>query len=366
MAREPSLFVRDISPEEGQKLTRITRRSNDPIRLRRAAVVLASAQGRPVRDICMLFQCSESYVRDVVHAFNDKGFAALDPKWSGGRPRVIDDGTIEEICRIALTAPAQLGRPFTVWSLSKLREYLIDTKVVTAISIEWLRKILHGRDISWQATTTWKASKDPQFLAKMDRILGFYDHRPPDGRVLCFDEFGPLNLQPRPGRGWFPAKEPLRLRATYTRPHGVRHMLAALDLDTGRLTYRIRTRKRWQEFLSFLKTLRLRYPDRLYIVLDNFSPHLKGEVADWCRDHDVELVFTPTNASWLNWIESEFAALRHFTLNGSDYRSHREQGEAIARYVRWRNSHAEPKRDFAITSKIRRPEWQHQYLANVS
>jgi hypothetical protein len=32
--------------------------------------------------------------------------------------------------------------------------------------------------------------------------------------------------------------------ATYTRSAGVRHMLAALDLATGRLFYRIRPRKR--------------------------------------------------------------------------------------------------------------------------
>jgi hypothetical protein len=30
-------------------------------------------------------------------------------------------------------------------------------------------------------------------------------------------------------------------------------------------------------------------------------------------------VFTPSNAFWLNWIESEFTALRYFVLDGSDY-----------------------------------------------
>lgn len=41
---------------------------------------------------------------------------------------------------------------------------------------------------------------------------------------------------------------------------------------------------------------------------------------------------------WLNWIESEFAALRYFALNGTDHRSHAEQNAAIAAYVRWRNA----------------------------
>ena len=51
------------------------------------------------------------------------------------------------------------------------------------------------------------------------------------------------------------------------------HMLAALDLATGKLFYRIRPRKRAAEFLDLLKTLRARWLDqKLYVVCDNFSP----------------------------------------------------------------------------------------------
>ncbi len=144
-------------------------------------------------------------------------------------------------------------------------------------------------------------------------------------------------------------------------------MLAALDLATGRMLYRIRNRKRWGEFLDLLKVLRRTYPgQRLYVILDNFSPHKRAEVLTWCAGNNVELVFIPTNASWLNWIEAEFAALRYYALNGTDHRSHDEQGQAIARYVRWRNARARPKRGFAINSKIRSPDWQANYQAKVS
>jgi hypothetical protein len=78
---------------------------------------------------------------------------------------------------------------------------------------------------------------------------------------------------PRKGKAWRPVKRPCRLRATYNRQDGVRHLLGALDLATGKIYYRIRKRKRWREFLSFLKTLRDRWPDdRLYLVLDNYGP----------------------------------------------------------------------------------------------
>src|SRR5262249_43071307 len=93
------------------------------------------------------------------------------------------------------------------------------------------------------------------------------------------------------------------------------------------------------EFLGFLKQLRARYPaGKLYIVCDNYGSHTKAEVIEWCscrRRHRV--VFTPSNASWSNWIECEFTALRYFTLDGSDYPSHAAQEPAIAGYVRWRN-----------------------------
>lgn len=130
------------------------------------------------------------------------------------------------------------------------------TNRIAEISRESLRKILKAEGVSWQAVKTWKAGTDPEFATKMNRILDLYDHRPVDGRVICVDEFGPLNLQPRAGRGWFRQRKPKRLRATYNRTQGVRHLLGALDLATGKIHYRIRDRKRWQEFLGLLKSLR--------------------------------------------------------------------------------------------------------------
>ena len=103
-------------------------------------------------------------------------------------------------------------------------------------------------------------------------------------------------------------------------------MFAALDLATGQLFYRFRDRKRWREFLEFLPPAAAPLPDRAALPdLRQLLPHHKAEVRTWCAAHDIELVFTPTYASWLNWIEAEFTALRYFALDGSDYPSHAEQ-----------------------------------------
>ena len=365
MARRPSVFVRPLSMDEGRKLQKITRSAKNPVRLRRAMVVMMSGQGQTVRDITSLLQVSEDYVRDVIHAFNERGFDALDPKPSGGRPKRIGEQLRSWICTIARTSPADWGLTgFSTWSLAKLRDHLLAEGIVVAISRETLRRILRDGGVSWQTTTTWKASNDPDFIPKMRRVLDLYDHPPGDGRVVCVDEFGPLNLQPRKGKAWRPRRKPRRQRATYTRASGVMHMLAALDLATGKLFYRIRARKRSTEFLDLLKALRARWPDeKLYVVCDNFSPHRHARVRDWCATHDVELVFLPTYGSWLNWIEAEFAALRYFALNGTDHRSHTEQNAAIAAYVRWHNRHAQLKVSFAASSPIH--SWT-SYLTKVA
>jgi transposase len=372
MARQPKVFVRALDPAEAQRLVKITRTAKDRVRLRRAGIVLASLQCRSASDAAAMFAADPRYAREVVHAFDDQGFAALDPQCSGGRAPRFGPHARELVCQTAKTVPHQLRLPFTTWSLTKLAGYLREYYRI-AMSAETVRVILRDAGIIGQASRTWKGSRDPDFATKKSRILKLYDQaaddqaadgRVPDGgRVICVDEFGALNLQPRPGRGWFPRGQPARRRATYTRTAGVRHMFAALDLASGQMFYRFRDCKRWTEFLGFLRQLRVRFPTgRLCIVSDNFSPHRKREVADWCAHHDVELVFTPSNASRLNWIECEFTALRYFTLDGSDYPSHPTQQAAIAGYVHWSNTRARPKGHFAVGSKIRKPD----YLPNVA
>ena len=85
---------------------------------------MASASGTPVAAIARLVAADEDTVRDVIHAFNERGLAALDPQWAGGRPRLISDDDIAFIVTTATTRPGALGVPFTHWSVRKLAAYL--------------------------------------------------------------------------------------------------------------------------------------------------------------------------------------------------------------------------------------------------
>ena len=119
--------ARRLTDQEGQRLLQIVRRGkHGSVRVRRAMIIMASASGTLVPAIARLVAADEDTVRDVIHLFNAKGLAALDPQWAGGRPRLISDEDIEVIVAAARTRPEKLGQPFTRWSLRKLAAYLAD------------------------------------------------------------------------------------------------------------------------------------------------------------------------------------------------------------------------------------------------
>jgi len=159
--------VRRLTDAEGRQLQRIVRRGsgksdNSVVKWRRALVVLASAGGNEVAVIATLVQTSPDRVREMIHRFNEKGMAALDPAWAGGRPRRITTTERELIVTSATARPGSLGMPFTRWSLRKLAHYLATKPGPrVAVSIERLRQILAEEQITFQATKTWKESPDP-------------------------------------------------------------------------------------------------------------------------------------------------------------------------------------------------------------
>ena len=374
MARE-RLRVREIANEEGNRLLGIVRRSSGSVvTWRRAQMVLLSAQGMDVEQIAKVAFTSPDRVRDVINNFNDDGFDSLYPKYAGGRPPTFTLSERQEIKKIALSRPVDHGLPFSKWSLTKLAEYLVAEGVVDDISHEGLRDLLRKDGVSFQVIKTFKQSNDPDYEAKKNRVLELYDiadgkSKPGEGDpsvVICMDEFGPLNLFPRPGKQWAPVvprhdtgtpatPRRRRRRATYKRTQGVRHLMAALDLSTDTLYGHVKLNKNRTTFLAFCRYLRSLYPPevRIAIVMDNYSPHLSTKVdqrvGEWAAANNVELAYVPTNASWLNRIECQFTALRYFTLDGTDHRSHDEQNSMIRRYIAWRNRHTDNEELRAIS-----------------
>ncbi|WP_307622900.1 helix-turn-helix domain-containing protein [Streptomyces sp. V3I7] len=234
--------VRRLTDQEGQKLQQIVRGGSASwVRYRRAMMLLASAGGNRVPVIAQLVQADEDTVREVIHRFNEIGLACLDPRWAGGRPRLLKPDE-DFVIQTATTRPTKLGQPFTRWSIRKLAAYLrrVHGRIIH-IGREALRCLLLRRGITFQRTKTWKESPDPDRDVKLDRIEHVLERFP--DRVFAFDEFGPLGIRPTAGSCWAKRDKPNRLPATFHRTHGVTYFHGCYSVGDDRLWGTNRRRK---------------------------------------------------------------------------------------------------------------------------
>ena len=339
--RPPEVFVRELAPGEGQRLKRLSKTAKHASTRQRAAILLASATLMSAPQIARMWMTDEEHVRKVIHEFNQQGFDSLRPRFRGGRPRRISTNDEQRIVAVAGARPDALGVPYTRWSLAKLSRYLRGQGI--EVSPAHLGRILARNRISLQRTRSWKQSPDPDYAEKAARILALYREQPANGVVISFDEKGPESLCPKHGRGWAPRGRPERHRATFTRRQGIRYLVGALNVHADYLRIRPRPRRDGASTLTFMKQIRLAYPRRLrlYWIQDGLSSHWTPAIRTYAAANNMELVPTPTYASYLNRIESTFGALDEFVCKNADYLDWDAFGYALAAHVRHRNSPAE-------------------------
>jgi transposase len=185
--------VRRLTDQEGQKLHQIVRRgSTSSVRYRRAMMLLASAGGNRVPVIAKLVQADEDTVRDVIHRFNEIGLACLDPRWAGGRPRLLSPDDEDFVVQTATTRPTRHYGACSPAAASPSNAPRPGRSRPTP-----------SAKPSWTASRRcWNASRTACSLStSSDRSAS----------------------APPAGAGWAPAGHPERHPATYHCTHGVRY-----------------------------------------------------------------------------------------------------------------------------------------------
>ena len=174
--------VRPLRPPEKVKLRRLKRLRRNAVNSRNARMILLAVGGRRNRVIAEFVGCSVQWVRHILHRFNEDGIDGITwyPWFQVRAARVFTAEICEHIAEIALSSPiALIG--MTQWSVPKLRQYLIEQKIIAHISIRWLGEILRRYKVRLRRTKTWKESTDPLFARKYRAIRRLYRHRPANG-----------------------------------------------------------------------------------------------------------------------------------------------------------------------------------------
>src|SRR4051812_20433616 len=164
----PPILVREPSAEERARLEAALR-APDAFTVRRAQVVLASAEGRRPRAIARELRCATQTVRNGIRAFNAGGVAALEA--GSSRPRsaapVLGEAERERLRAILHQPPRAFGHARSTWTLDLLaREAHGQGLSPAVLSGETIRQALLRLGAGWKRAKRWLTSPDPAYAQK--------------------------------------------------------------------------------------------------------------------------------------------------------------------------------------------------------
>jgi transposase len=338
MGKAP-LFVRPPTDAERQVLEDGLR-SPDAFVLRRAQIILASAQGEPVGVIAPRVGFSGQAVRDVIRAFNAQGVAALRQRSRRNRViyRSFDTAGAEALRALLHQSPRLFDKPTSVWTL-ELAADVAHEQGLTAwrVSAETIRATLARMGVRWRRAKEWITSPDPEYArkkARRDRLIRLARLHP-DWLLGFADEVWWSRLAHPALYAWQEDDQPLRL---------IEQTVACDDSDPKALAcYGLlarwwdspqhRSEDLWLRFvegrpvsavtIDFLAWCAERAQEHgkraVLVIWDNASWHDSQIVRSWLRQHNrqvkqsghgVRLVacYLPIKSPWLNPIEPKWLA----------------------------------------------------------
>jgi transposase len=343
MGRKPEPF--EFAERDRDELHRWVSASNTKRSLaERARVILMSADGVPVQQICAHLGLTEQSVYKWRVRYRNDGVAALKDLPRPGQPRKVTEDLAKKILKLTVErVPAEAK----FWSIRLMMKY-------AGVTQHQVMEVWKAADLKPHRLKNFKISNDPRFAEKVVDVVGLYMDPPDNAVVLSVDEKTQIQALERTQQllPLAPAKTPGRTH-DYKR-HGTASLYAAFNIATGEVIGRVTERHRAREFLAFLRQINDAVPRKLdlHVILDNSSTHKTPEVTEWLAKHPrFKLHFTPTSASWLNAVEGWFGQLERRALYRGNYSSVSELRVDLKRYIEVHNTQSAKPFRWTVTAK---------------
>jgi transposase len=290
-----------LTESERSELQKFARGRSTPARLvLRAKIVLRAAAGMRNEAIAEELEVQPKTVGLWRKRFAELRIAGIEKDAPGrGRPATTDAAAVADIIRIT----TQENPPnATHWSTR-------DMAKVVGVSAATVRRIWAAHGLKPHLFRTFKVSRDPDFVEKLEDVVGLYLSPPANAIVLSCDEKSQIQALDRTQPSL-----PFRCGKTKTITHdykrnGTSTLFAALNTATGHVLSMCSKRHRHTEWLKFLRLIDRETPKHLavHVIADNYATHKHEKVKEWlARNPRFHMHFTPTSASWLNMVERFF------------------------------------------------------------
>jgi transposase len=319
----------NLTPEERGALMKLARSGLTSVRLaQRARIVLLASTGMQNRDIAAELNVGRVQAGRWRERYAESRLAGIERDLPRGAPaRKVDAARLAALT--TQTTPPQA----TQWSTRSMANMLGVSQ--SSVSRHWRAQGLKPHLIE-----TFKVSRDPKFIEKLEDIVGLYMSPPEHAMVLCCDEKSQIQALDRTQPG-LPLKKGGAATLTHDyKRHGTTTLFAALNTLDGSIISRCKQRHRHTEWLDFLRQIDRETPkdQSLHLICDNYATHKHPKVKEWLEKHPRFAVhFTPTSASWLNMVERLFRDITTGRLRRGVFRSVPELNAAIKEYIAMHN-----------------------------
>ncbi|MGI9449329.1 MAG: IS630 family transposase [Geminicoccaceae bacterium] len=302
----------------------------------RARIILHSSDRLNVAEIARLSGVSRPSVWRWQRRFAEAGVDGLlrEGTRKPGKPPVSGDD-VQRL--IALTCSEPPGE-VTHWIGRAMAK-------VMGVSLRTVQRIWQAHKLQPHRLRTFKRSNDPDFVTKLEDIVGLYMAPPAHALVLSIDEKSQIQALDRTQPGL-----PLKSGKCGTMTHdykrnGTTTLFAALNILDGTVIGRCMQKHRHQEFIRFLNAVERGVPAGkvIHVILDNYGTHKHPKVMAWLERHPRWIFhFTPTSGSWLNAVETFFSVLTRQRLKRGVFHSVVDLQAAIKRYIEEHNDDPNP------------------------
>ena len=327
-----------LSADDDRNLRILSKRKRIEARVQmRARIVLMAAHGMSDKDIAQQLDSD----RRVAARWRARFLAAgvqglLTDATRPGRPRTARrDANVKKVVRTTLEHTPQGA---THWSTRTLAAHLGTNASAVA-------RIWRAHGLKPHRVKSFKLSNDPDFVKKLEDIVGLYLDPPEHALVLCCDEKTQIQALDRTQPG-LPLKRGRGKTMTHDyKRNGVTTLFAALNMLTGRVLSITDKLHRHQEWLRFLKMIDRNTPKKkeLHLIVDNYATHKHPEVKAWLAKHQrFHIHFTPTSSSWLNMVERFFRDITDKRIRRGIFTSVPELENAINEYIALHNANPKP------------------------
>jgi transposase len=325
-----------VPPEDRERMEKLVRDRNTPQKVVwRARIVMLAGAGMRAGEIARTVGKSVLTVRRWRRRYAAKGVDGLlkDATRPSGR-KPLSARKIKQVVHLTLNEKPPNA---TQWSVRTMGAR-------AGIAPSSVQKIWQAHGLKPHLTRTFKLSRDPDFVAKVEDVVGLYLNPPDKALVLSVDEKSQIQALDRTQPG-LPMKKGRCGTMTHDyKRNGTTTLFAALNMLDGTVIGQCLPRHRHREFLRFLKLIDAQTAAGLdlHLIVDNYATHKTPTVKRWLkRNRRFHLHFTPTSGSWLNMVERFFGEITRKRIRRGVFKGVDELEKAIMEYLK--NHNADPK-----------------------